>query len=246
MLDQETIIAPAVEADNVIPPVLEDNEEQTSPVAVPADNDVIAPEKREELSRKLHGSREEALRLKAEAERLAAENADLKARVQFQSQPEETPFSDQDVAVFKALAAKAGLAPREEVQAIRQERIQEQQQQHLNSFLSSHPEYNRPQNPQSDQLWQKLQSELALYRSPQTPEELKTFLERAHRSINNGGNDVERGKALGYAQANLQEQNRVGSASSGGSSSPKNSKLSPDRQAIREGFASARPEYYSK
>ena len=237
MSDLDTqIIPPVEETDNGMPPAQEVQTEAIPP-AVPADNGEILPAKREDLSRKLHGSREEALRLKSENDRLKAELD--QARMTPQPSPDEDiSLTERDVAVFKALAAKAGLAPREEVLAIREERHQELQQQHLDVFLAEHPEYNKPNDPQSDQLWQRLQGELADYRKPSSPAEFKQFLTRAHRSLSfNEGREVERGKALGYAQANLQEQSRMGGASHGGSSAPKNPKLDPQRQAVRDLFA---------
>lgn len=207
-----------------------------TPPAASADNGTpLSPEKKEEYSRLLNDSKAEALRLKAEVERLAAEKAQLEAKY---SQPNDV--SDQDVEILKQLGKKAGFAFQEDTQKIRQETYAEKQQAAVDEFLKTHPEYS-PGKPENDQRWNALRAELATYVSPTNGSDWKKYLEKGHKVLNtNDELTLERGKALGFAQANTAPS--VGGASSGSPS--QGSGKTPERQAISEGFAAARPQYY--
>jgi hypothetical protein len=226
----------------------EDNQNQTAQVATEPlatkpspsqeDNEVLTPEKRAELRAKLHASKEEALRLKREKEALEKQLQEL-----IQSQGGDIPVNDADLAYFKALAKKAGIPFKEEVEQLKQEVWKQEQQEALTEFLKLHPEYNKPGDPASDNLWAKLTAELNTYRPPQNKTELKAYLEKAHKIIHLDEEAlVQKGKALGYAEANLQEHAKRGSTS--GSTATPQTSPSQTQQAIRQGFASVRPQYY--
>jgi hypothetical protein len=222
----------------------------TSPVAS-TDNDV-APEKKEELSRKLHSSKEEALRLKAENERLAQEKLELEAKLssmQSVNSTVDTPVSEQDVAYLKALGKKAGFAFMQDVekplQAIKQETYKERQQAQFNKFLETHPEYNKPGDEQSDRLFAAFSSELATYKEPTDVNQWNKLFEKAHRNISlNEQTLLNQGQALGQAKQNIAA--RAGGMSYGGNSVSMTQNLSPEQQESHEGFANAFPQYFKK
>lgn len=220
----------------------------TAPVAS-TDNADITPEKKEELSRKLHSSKEEALRLKEENERLARENEELRLS-QVQPAPStDTQVSEHDVAYLKALGKKAGFAFQEDVQkplqAIRQETYKERQQAEWHKFLEKHPEYNKEGDPQSDQLFNTFMSELRVYKEPSEASQWGRLFEKAHKFATlNEQTILRQGEALGYAKQNI--ANQIGGSSYGGTSAPVAQNLSPERQAVSEGFAQVVPHYYKK
>ena len=226
--------------------------EQTPPAQ--ADNGKeLTPEKREELSQKLNASKEEALRLKAERDQFAAEKAALQAQLEQQaaqqSQNNELPMTEQEVAIFKQLAEKAGVAFKPDVESIRNESLAEKNQKVLDSFLAEFPEYNKPGDPDSDKIYAELQGKLSFYRPASSPQELQTFLKEAHRARVANYNEqaaTQRGEALGYAKANLQTQTQSGGGLFGGNSAPAKQDLSSDQQAVAELFKAVRPEYYKK
>lgn len=222
---------------------------QVAQTPAPADNVEITPEKREELSRKLDASKEEALRLKAENEQLAREKADLEASIaqRQQSTNEPVQVNEQDVAYFRELGKKAGFAFAPDVEAIKQQSYKEKQQVAFENFMAKHPELNKKGDPQSDKLWNVFQSKLAWFQPPSNPTEWGDRFEDAYRITTwSEQQALERGKALGYAQANIANNSQLGSGSLGGSSAPRAQNLSPERQAVSEGFASVVPHYYKR
>lgn len=220
-----------------------------NPVAqapVPTDNADITPEKKKELSRKLTSSKEEALRLKAENERLATEKAALEAQILQRQQSGDPQVSEQEVEYLRQLGKKAGFAFIPDVEAIKQSSYKEKQQMEFESFMTKHPELNKAGDPKSDELWAAFQSEISTYRQPNNATEWGKLFDKAYRNLTwSEQNALDRGKALGYAQANMVNQSQLGSGSFGGSSAPVSPK-SPERQAISEGFAAVRPQYYKK
>lgn len=230
------------QGDNTVTAQPADNTVVAAPV--PTDNADITPEKKEELSRKLHSSKEEALRLKAENERLAAEKEALEAALVQRQQSNDPQVSEQEVEYLKVLGKKAGLAFVLDVEAIKQSTYKEKQQIEFDNFLAKHPELNKPGDAKSDELWGAFQGEIATYRQPNNAANWGKLFDKAYRTITwSEQSAIERGKALGYAQANI--TNQLGSGSLGGSSAPVAPK-SPERQAISEGFAAVRPQYYKK
>lgn len=224
-------------------------EPATAPVAS-TDNADVTPEKKEELSRKLHSSKEEALRLKEENARLAQEKAELEARLASQSaQSTNTEVSEHDVAYLKALGKKAGFAFQEDVQkplqAIKQETYRERQQAEWQGFLEKHPEYNKIGDAQSDQLFNTFMSELRTYKEPSEASQWGKLFEKAHKLATlNEQTILRQGEALGYAKQNI--ANQVGGTSYGGTTAPVAQNLSSERQAVSEGFAKVVPHYYKK
>ena len=220
---------------------------------------VIPKEKLEDYKRKLTGSKAEALRLKAENERLTAEHARLVAEAEAarsgQSQSygftgyQSTPA---EIALFKQLAAQAGVPLKEELaqaQAVQDTaRYNEVSNQQLQDFLTRHPEYANPGDPNSDNLWIQLDATLKEFNKPAKAEDYGKLLEKAHKLVKSDDIDmaIEKGKALGLAQATIAERGKIGGlggGSSGGTRAPV--KKSPEKQSIEEGFASVRPNYFS-
>lgn len=217
-----------------------ENPESTTPPAVEAPEDNVEDKVRalenkiSEQSMHLSGSKAEALRLKQETDTLKAELATLKAKPPAQ----EIQVADSDVELFKQYAKKAGVATKDEIEAIRHQNYKVAQDKQVADFLEKYPEY-KPENDSMNTKWGLLLSELAQYKAPANPEEWGKLLNKAHKIIA-PDNTLEKGKALGMAQAKLGEQAQLG----GGSASTQKKKLSPEQQAIREGFKTARPEYF--
>ncbi len=247
MSDDTQIVPPANTAepkvDNGTLPPQGVKPEESSPPA--RDNEDLTPEKREELSAKLRASKDEALRLKAENEELEKKLLEQ----QSQPQPTDPAISDTDVQYFKAIAKKAGIPFREDVEKIQQTISSREQTEAFNGFLKTHPEYNRPGDPKSDVLWTKFTQEfqdLARYKRPESADEFKSLLHKVHKLTSIDETTLlAQGKALGYAQANIQEQAKIGGSASGVHKTPSKT-LTPEQQKIKEGFASVRPEYFKE
>lgn len=193
----------------------------------------------EDYKRKYVGSTEEALRLKAENEELKAQLSQPKAQT--------VQVPEDQVEAFKILAAAAGYAPKTEV-ITREDVATEKKQEALNSFIAQHPEYGKAGDPESEKQWASLVTEISEYRPAATPAEFARQLAKAHKMLESSKtDDLTRGKALGFAEANLRNQNSQGSGSFGGNSQPSQAnKISPERQEVSEGFASVLPNYYAQ
>ena len=228
----EPITAPAT--DNVV------KEEVKVDAPQPQDN-ALPPQKKEEYSRLLHSSKEEALRLKRENEQLKVQVEAMKS-----VKPEEDQFTpeENDIQVFKKLAQAAGVPIGEDWQQIKEMDYKRDQEAAKEKFLERYPEYSRVGDPASDEKWEKLMEEVALYAIPEKGKQWAKILEKAHSGINvNQETALERGKALGYAQANLSEQAKLGGGGGGGASAPAK-KLSKEKQEIVDGFTQAAPKYF--
>jgi hypothetical protein len=219
------------------------------------DNTVTIPkEKLQDYQRKLTGSKAEALRLKAENERLAAEVAKTKAEQQAaqtgQSQSYGyTPYQPTvaEVAMFKQLAVHAGIPLKEELAQNRQQQYNEAADQCLQDFLGKHPEYANPGDPNSDNLWTNLEGTLKQFKQPENPRDYAKLLEMAHRYMSSDNIDtaMERGRALGMAQAKIAEQGKIGGVGGGaGMALAPSTKKSPDKQTVEDGFKAVRPNYF--
>ena len=207
-------------------PASADNTTTTTPPAS-ADNGVEA-ERVAELEAKvskqaemLAASKAEALRLKEEKEALVASQA--------QAEP------DNDVEYFKQLAKKAGVPSQED---FRQVIYKKEQDESLEKFLAEYPDY-LPENDKDNKRWNSLIQEASYFRTPNSGKEWHALLKKAHKSIN--PDSFEKARSVGRAEATLKDQATVGS---GGSASSPKKKLSPDQQAIQDGFKAARPDYY--
>lgn len=204
-----------------------------STVPAPADN---TEDKIKALEAKIADQAKHLTGSKAEGIRLSNEKAELEAQiVLLQKQP---PADDSDVELFKQYAQKAGIPTREELQRIQQAQYKTMQDEELSAFLEKCPEY-KPENDPANEKWTALIAELQGYKAPVNPKDWGKLLAKAHKVIA-PDNTLETGKALGMAQARLSEQPQGGS---GGASTPKK-KLTPEQQAIKDGFKQARPEYF--
>ena len=171
----------------------------------------------------LRASKDEALRLKNLVE--------AKAQPQ-EAQEDVLPVSPQDVAAFKALARAAGIPFKEEIQ---QETYSQKAESSKDKFLQEHPEYSKPGDEKSDELWDKLMNEAGRYKNPVKPEEWYSLLKEAHGKITaNPGLDLEKGKSLGMAKANLNAS--LGGGTSGTASTPTSKKQTPEQKAVSEEF----------
>lgn len=193
----------------------------------------------EDYKRKLVGSTEEALRLKAE-------NEALKTQLQTAPKAQTGRFDDSDIQAFRELADAAGYIPKGQI-VTQEQAVTEKKQEVLNNFITSHPEYSKPGDKSSDVMWGSLIGEISDYIPAATPAAFAKQLEKAHRLVSSTSSaDLEKGKALGLAEANLRGQGGQGNGSLGGSSQPSQVKKTPERQFISEGFASVLPQYYAK
>jgi hypothetical protein len=181
-----------------------------------------------EQARHLTASKAEALRLKDQNERYQ------------QPAPDSPQVSNEDVELFKTYAKAAGIPFRDDIESLKKDQYVETQRQVVDKFLDEFPQY-KPENDKDDSQWGKIQAELGLYKNPQNPKEWYALLKRAHSSIQ-PDNSFQKGKALGHAEANLQEQTKLGGGSPGAKAPTQ--KLSPEKQAIQEGFSSLRPQYF--
>lgn len=208
-------------------PVPEEKEERTAPEQ---DNAVIEDPEKAELRAKvkrqstlLRASKDEALRFKRE----------LEARTQpVQAQEDTLPVSPQDVAAFKALARAAGIPFKDEIQ---QQTYSEKAESAKEKFLQEYPEYSRPGDEKSDEAWDKLMNEAGRYKIPSDPKQWYTLLKEVHAKISTTpGLQLEKGKSLGLAQANLNAS--LGGGVSGSASNPTSKKQTPEQKAVAEEF----------
>lgn len=200
-------------------------------ITIPADKLI-------DYKRKLTGSKEEAMRLKAEKERLEAELESLK-------NPQElAQYSQQDVDDLRRLAKLAGIPLKEDQEKQQREVYEQEKQEAVKAFLEKHPEYTAIGDIRSDEMWESLEGEISMYVQPQKGKDYLTLLEKAHRQIHYDPTiERERGKALGMAQAKLQEQTTIGGSSAKTSASSK--KVPQAKQDIMAGFAAVRPEAFT-
>lgn len=210
---------------------LEDNKpnDDSKPPAE-ADNDEETPPKQQELKQKLTASKNEALKLKAERDRLQTELSKISKQ---KSQGKTPSISSEDADQIKETLKSMGVAFKGEV-VEKQEVYQEKVQSKIDQFTKEFPEYNKPGDADSDAKWQELQSEFSLYRTPKSPEETYQFLKRAHDDIKRRtevDSTFERGKSLGYAKANLADKASVGGSGSG---SPAPRKKSAEQSLIEQ------------
>lgn len=247
-MSEETKIAPPSGQGDPAPQADKPAEQQ--PQTAPKNEEVLTPEMREELRRNLNASKEEALRLKKENEELKkVTSAPAKTQIDETYQPSET-----ELEVFERLLAarEAKRIQQEEARKAQEEKaFQESQMAYqvgqteaINKFLEEYPEYNKPGDANSDQLWKELEDKVQELPLPRNPKDFQKLLVKAHQELmNKGDSALERGKALGFAQANLQEQAKLGGGSSGGSSAPTKKKRSPEQQAVLDELFELRPQY---
>lgn len=228
------------------------SEEQSSPKA---DNLEAKPEEiqsdgpsQEEnpLEKKIQDQARHLNASKAEAIRLKQENEALKAAFQGSQTPkvpqQSIEVDPEELETFKKFVAAAGIPTQAEIQQIKSERYKEQQDVALSKFLDEHPEYKKD-NDVDDSSWSTLVEELSQYKQPTNPSDWYKLLNKAHRSINSSS-ELERGKALGIAQANMQEERKMASMSGSQPAKP-SKKLTPDQKAAQDAFASIRPNVFS-
>lgn len=242
----DPIVTP--EQGNVTPPA-----QDVAPSTTPSqEENVVTPEKLEDYKRKLKGSTEEALRLKKENEELAEKLKALETPPE--TQDGQYQISSADIEAFRLLqkaakeaeeaAEKARLEQEAAEKAGMEAKYAEVQRSTVAVWVNSHPEYSKIGDPESDKLWAAIEEKVKTLPPPKNPEDWGKVLDIAHKELNSG-NQLERGKALGYAQANLQEQTRLGGGSSGGSSTPKQ-KRTPEQQAVLDELRELRPQLFKQ
>jgi hypothetical protein len=133
--------------------------------------------------------RERALRL--QVEELRGKNRELlakdlvkidskKPQLSPEKEKELSEFNPEEIKTFEKIldimAEKKGYVKKEEVEI---RNLQNESQTVLNDFMESHTEYNDPI------LWDRLKSEVGLYRQPTSGRDLKKILEKAHETVYN-------------------------------------------------------------
>ncbi len=190
-------------------------------------------------SRKLAGSKSEALNIKAELDA-------LKTKIE-----EGAPGSQEtlgDIELFKQYCREAGVPFKEDLKTMRQEDKQDQykeaQNEAVEKFLEQFPEY-KAENDSDNSKWDKLIKEWSTYKTPSTPSVSNWLkqLTKAHK-YSSPDNSLEKGKSLGKAEVNLAEQAKLGG--SGGGATKKDTKRTPEQQAARDQFMKVRPEVFKK
>lgn len=226
----DNIVEPLKEEQSTTPPPEEPTQVEEEPTPAKAENVVEDPEKAElrakveRQSALLRASKDEALRLKKELEVRMAQPV--------QAQEDIQPVNSADVAAFKALARAAGIPLKEEIQ---QQTYTEKMETAKEKFLQEHPEYSKVGDEKSDQAWDRLKEELAQYKAPEDPQKWYSLLQKAHRDISSTPElQLEKGKSLGMAQANLNAS--LGGGSSGAASTPTKKKQTPEQRAVAEEF----------
>jgi len=221
-------------------PVVENTEQpettdQPEQVKEPESNLVTIPAERlQDYKRKINGSREEAMRLKDKAEKLEAELAAAKT----------VKYPESDVEQLRILARQAGIPLKEDMEQYQRNSYEEEKQTAVLSFLEKHPEYAQMGDAQSDEMWETLESEVKNYVNPPRGKDYLQLMEKAHRVIHyNPEIERERGKALGMAQAKIQESTTIGGGS--GRQSVPVRKGSQQKSAIMDGFAAVRPQAFN-
>ena len=234
ILDNST--PPDLEIEDQVTP-LEDNVTETEleePVELETEvieDDIIEDEREERYKQQLSGSKAEALRLKAELEELK----DLQ-KAKREQEDAGIPINEQDLAAFNALAKRLGFVTSEELDRKDQVKTYTQtQEDSLNKFLTEHPGYNKPGDPESDKRWIALQKELTYYNtSPSDPKVWYSILKKAHNNLNNDSGIAQaRGESIGMAKANLAEQAKMGNRASGEVSIPTR-KQTPEQQQFSQ------------
>ena len=179
-----------------------------------------------EKTRLLGSSKNEALRLKSELDALKKE---AKAK------PTEE-LSEQEL--FDQFLSNSELF-QEKLSKVKQEKYNDIMEAQKDEFLKTHPEY-LPENDKDNSKWDSLLGELRDYTIPKDPKDWGKRLLKAHKNIT-PDNSLEKAKALAMAQANIDEQAKLGGGA-GGSTPAK--KLTPEQQEVSEGFRTLRPDYY--
>ncbi len=111
--------------------------------------------------------------------------------------------------------------------------------------MDKYPEYARIGDVNSDELWETLESNVKNYVNPPRGRDFLAILEREHKLLHfNPEIERERGKALGMAQAKVQDQTTIGGGGSGKSQAP-TKKVPQQKQAVMDGFASVRPQAFN-
>ena len=174
---------------------------------------------------KLSGSKAEALRLKDEKEQLKTRLEELENKLEPPAQVDET-----DVEIVKKLAKKAGFISQEELNKqldkVKSNFQKKEQEEAIDKFYVEYPEYN-PDNDKDNKKWEGLMKEFGTYKLPNEARSgsYLNLLKKAHKSIS-PDNSLEKGRALGHAEANLGDHAKLG----GSSSSSPDGKRTPAQQ----------------
>jgi hypothetical protein len=172
----------------------------------------------------LRASKDEALKLKNERDALKAQPV--------QTQSDDPQVTPADVAAFKALARAAGIPLNEELQ---QQIYSKESESAKERFIKEFPEYGQVGDEKSDAAWDKLMAEAGQYKVPEDPSKWYDILKKAHKDISSTPElQLEKGKSLGMAQANLNAS--LGGGSSGASASAPKKKQTPEQKAVADEF----------
>ncbi|MEK7111941.1 MAG: hypothetical protein AAB875_01300 [Patescibacteria group bacterium] len=174
----EEVKEPPAEAATVEKPA----EAATQVVATEQDVDV--------LEKQLTGLQQEKDKLLEEVKHLRGSRRELKEQQLVKVQQDIITTTDElsDVnpddkhlieRVTERLLRQKGIVTKQETQQMYYESVK---QQVVAEFLEKYPEY-KPENDSQDVNWNSLQRELADYRMPESPHEIRRVLEKAHKAI---------------------------------------------------------------
>lgn len=174
--------------------VLETEEKETpaEPPAESSEDEKKPAEKSEqdngsldELRRASLGLQGEIARLRSEIVELRGQKRELKKEELFKAEQKLDDLQDvnpQDASLIERVLRSKGYVTKDEASKMYYKSVQDEE---LAKFLEKYPEY-KPQNDPSDVNWKDLQTELALYKMPENPHQIREILERAHKAISKG------------------------------------------------------------
>lgn len=135
-----------------------------------------------------------------------------------QTNVEEDPLTDiaeGDVKLIERVLRAKGYVKRDEVEPLKAQSRQTQEQTIINTFIAEHPEYSDAQDPEGAR-WNALMAEFKLFdkTTRENPEKTLDLLKRAHRIVTPPAQQ----RAETIKQIAEQKRNRLGQQSSEGSS----------------------------
>ena len=167
----EEVAEPEKEAP-VIPPITEK----------PAVVESVQDTGKGELERATLGLQSEVLKLRQEITELRGQKRELKKEELFKAQEKLDELKDvnpEDTNLVERILRSKGYLTKQEVSEMHYKSVQDDE---LTKFLEKYPEY-KPENDPSDGNWNALQRELAYYKMPENPRQVREVLDRAHKAI---------------------------------------------------------------
>lgn len=158
-------------------PVETEVTETDTPAEPPA-----APEPTPDLERAIQGLQNERVKLLREISELKGHRRELKQEELIKVDERIDDLKDvnpEDVNLIEKVLRAKGLMTKDETSRMFYEAVKNEE---LNKFLDQYPEY-KPENDPDNVNWSTLEREVALYRRPNDPHQIRDILLRAHRGI---------------------------------------------------------------